>query len=742
MKFLVLGANFNNKGAQAMLFVTISELKTRFPGCEILFLSSDKKQDGYNLRFLYDYNSWEFAKGGANAIRALLRVPYYKIKGKQTSYRSLFDFLKQLKSVDAFIDISGYALSSQRGYIRSRNYLDQIRIAKRFNKPYFIMPQSIGPFEYGKFKKKMDKKLKKYLSYPVIIFPREREGYELLKEKYGLTNIRLSNDLVLQNRKVNTDLVFANKYEKCFITLPNKELVAIIPNIRNFEFASKEQVLNIYSKVIKKLRSLNKTVYLLRHSDEDFEVCNLIYSTLEDKTGVIVLNEDLDCLQFGDVISQFEFVIASRFHSIVHSLKSGVPVISLGWAIKYENLLNQFGLGRFVFDVRSDLDIEKLLSAIDDMNLNWKKERNKILILLERYQKENCFDIVSEYFTDAENKSHNCEINDMGISLMKFKIIIKNQLQKIGLHKNATTKKMFNYLARYNKYAFSDIKCNDVAQYEAVITRWYHTIEKGLSYNDYRPGFGRENIEKLLNLMEEYSTRYDVSAFFYETALSCLHQYVEMNEDYGHYDEALKKRIEALPGDCNDCGGFVCVERESVTHVKYHSFGDFLKSRHSIRAFSDESVDLEKLKKAISISQFTPSACNRQGWRTIIISSKDKITEVLSNQNGNRGFGQEIDKLLLIVCDIRYFNKNREFFQPFVDGGMYAENVINALHDVGLGSIPLSASLTNEQELAIRNIMKLQDYEVLILFIGVGNYPVMCKTAKSQRKPKIDIEVI
>ena len=153
-------------------------------------------------------------------------------------------------------------------------------------------------------------------------------------------------------------------------------------------------------------------------------------------------------------------------------------------------------------------------------------------------------------------------------------------------------------------------------------------------------------------------------------------------------------------------------------------------------------ADIERVKKAITLAQQTPSACNRQGWRTIIIDDKDTIKKVLENQNGNEGFGQEFDKLLLVVTDLRYFNKNRELFQPYIDGGMYAQSVLYALHFEHIAACPLSASLKREQEEHIRSILRLPEAEVPILLIGIGNYPEdKCQTTRSERKEP-DIQVI
>ena len=44
-KVLIVGANFNNKGAQSMLFITVDELKRRVPDSEIYYAGCDVFDD-------------------------------------------------------------------------------------------------------------------------------------------------------------------------------------------------------------------------------------------------------------------------------------------------------------------------------------------------------------------------------------------------------------------------------------------------------------------------------------------------------------------------------------------------------------------------------------------------------------------------------------------------------------------------------------------------------------------------
>ena len=236
------------------------------------------------------------------------------------------------------------------------------------------------------------------------------------------------------------------------------------------------------------------------------------------------------------------------------------------------------------------------------------------------------------------------------------------------------------YLKKYQKYAFDETgNLSDEKQFEACITRLYHTIEKGLAFPEFRPGFGKSNLEKLLRLMKAYAAAFDTDTFFYRTALSCLQAYIRKNREYGYEDSGLEEQIRNLPGEPNDCGGVIVVRPISVNELGTMDYASFVKSRHSIRHFSQNPVDLEKTINAIRLAQHTPSACNRQGWKARIVTDKKVRSELLKNQNGNRGFGEEINQIIVVTSDLRFFNQERELYQAFIDGGMYAQSIMRVL---------------------------------------------------------------
>src|SRR5690606_22797023 len=47
-------------------------------------------------------------------------------------------------------------------------------------------------------------------------------------------------------------------------------------------------------------------------------------------------------------IANCDLVIGSRFHALIAALSQGIPAAALGWSHKYAELLQSFGLQRFV----------------------------------------------------------------------------------------------------------------------------------------------------------------------------------------------------------------------------------------------------------------------------------------------------------------------------------------------------------------------------------------------------------
>lgn len=97
------------------------------------------------------------------------------------------------------------------------------------------------------------------------------------------------------------------------------------------------------------------------------------------------------------------------------------------------------------------------------------------------------------------------------------------------------------------------------------------------------------------------------------------------------------------------------------------------------------------------------------------------------------GFYNDIHCCIVVTADMKGF-LHYEPFQCYVDGGLYAQNLINALHFMGMGTIPLSFGFYDSKLSGIRKAFDIPENEVMILVIGVGILPDDVKIAESTRK--------
>ncbi len=389
---IVTGAGFANKGAQAMTFIVVDEMKKRFPDHRILVLSADDLQrpESERKKFTFDFMGWYPIKFARAQNNPLLKLAY------RLHHRAEWTEMYQIyHNTDLMLDISGYALGSDWSASICTDYLDHLEFARAFHIPVYLLPQSFGPFAYTYPEGEViERRTAELLPYARAIFAREQEGLDALQNRYHLKNVQLLPDLVLNNRGIDAKNIYHQ--------LPESQLpdivpgsVAVVPNAQNFFKADAGFATAVYTAAIKSLLRYNKKVYILSHSMPDAEICRLLKAEFQEDSRVVLLERELNCLEFSALLKSFKYVFASRFHSIVHSYKCNVPVIALGWARKYHDLLGQFGQKDYLLDIRESDALFRVDEVIQRMEQRYSGERSVIAAQLELVQRENIFDLIT-----------------------------------------------------------------------------------------------------------------------------------------------------------------------------------------------------------------------------------------------------------------------------------------------------------------------------------------------------------
>lgn len=378
-----------------MLFTVVNEVRDRYPDAEFYYLPLDYYKEGcfqnvsdYRFHFVVDDKAGEDfpAKFGALQI-ALRSANIRKILRNAQQYGEVLALSRLWDRLDVLIDVSGYSLTSKFGISSINRVLRMLNTAKAHGVKTILLPQSYGPFD---FPEDVCKRIGAALSDADLLFAREQDGIEQLREHCGVTNAVLSPDIVLQAKEIKWENVFVREPKLQYPVLKTSGNVGIVPNGETVRNGKHDSVLNMYRMILKELRAAGKEVYIFRHSN-DLPLCREIYALIRDDEHCHLIEDEIDCLSYGPFVRQFDFIVASRFHSIVHAYREGVPALVLGWAIKYQALTALLGQEAYVFDVQN-IDGERLAAELQVLNNNHKQESSLIGEKLAQLQKDSCFE--------------------------------------------------------------------------------------------------------------------------------------------------------------------------------------------------------------------------------------------------------------------------------------------------------------------------------------------------------------
>lgn len=330
----------------------------------------------------------------------------------------------------------------------------------------------------------------------------------------------------------------------------------------------------------------------------------------------------------------------------------------------------------------------------------------------------------------------------------RFKKAIRNTLRNLRTlpqilplvwigARNGAYLECFSYdVLRYWKYSGRPGDDRTRTHLRSRIVMDYHRIEKGLSLSNTREGFGVVAAKELVGNLRTYLAKYGADEAT-EVAISVLREYETFNLQSGSSNAMVCDALAEFErkGDARAIcrGGTLQRKREEVLAAAQMDLSRFFSSRHSVRHFSGKEVEQSLLEQAVQMAIYTPSVCNRQSGRVHLLKSPEVKREALKWQNGNRGFAELIDKVLIVTSEVECFVHPTERYQAWVDGGMFAMSLVYALHSLGLGTCCLNWDVIPDADRGLRQAVGLPDNETVIMLIAVGHLPDEFSVAASTR---------
>lgn len=327
----------NNAGVQYRLFLPDSQF-------------GDQKKHEYKIgNNIITFEDCYYPKG--ISLKENLKIALKVVAERENKGRKI------LKSSDYILDIGqGDSFADIYGEYRFK-MIDRIHhLARKYKKPYCILPQTIGPFN--------DKKI-------------AHQAHEsIANASYCMTRDRQSYDYVVKNipeqKKIAEyiDVAFFMPYEKIeqepgytHIGLNISSLLWNGGYTQNNQFGLKCDYKKIVKEIIDYFLSLKHTkVHLIPHVvgaertiENDYAVSYDLWRSYNNQ-NLILAPLALSPIDIKDYIAGMDFFIGARMHATIGAFSSGVPVVPMAYSRKFNGLFVDTLQYDAMVDMKTDVD--------------------------------------------------------------------------------------------------------------------------------------------------------------------------------------------------------------------------------------------------------------------------------------------------------------------------------------------------------------------------------------------------
>lgn len=320
--------------------------------------------------------------------------------------------------------------------------------------------------------------------------------------------------------------------------------------------------------------------------------------------------------------------------------------------------------------------------------------------------------------------------------ISKIKATVKDALFKHQL------KRLYDADAKYQMRYLRGLAQESKDKSDAEIMLVMHALEKGMSFKVKKKGFGKEKSSALVDLLNKHLISYGVDDQV-AVATNILHGYLQ--DAFSVEDIDVRKKIEDYLSEHKDLLKESTGGAKSVTKpVDILSYEDVLRlysSRVSVREYSNQPLSKEEIDKAINLARTSPSACNRQAARVYVVKDEQLKRSIMDNQLGDQGWCNGADTLFVVTEKATYFGNLYERSEPFIDGGMFAMNLVMGLHSQGIASCCKMYVREPQIDKIIRGLLSIPENEIPIILILAGHYPEHSVTSPISIKNIINYEI-
>lgn len=153
-----------------------------------------------------------------------------------------------------------------------------------------------------------------------------------------------------------------------------------------------------------------------------------------------------------------------------------------------------------------------------------------------------------------------------------------------------------------------------------------------------------------------------------------------------------------------------------------------IKSRRSIRSYSDRKIEEDKLKKVLEAGRLAPSAGNMQEWKFVVVQDQD-LKEKLGTAANNQRFIAKAD-VIIVGCatEIEEIMTCGQYTYP-IDLAIAMDHMSLQAVQEGLGTCWIGAFKEDE----VKKILGIPP-EVRVVELMPLGYPLFMPEPRSRKK--------
>jgi nitroreductase len=141
-----------------------------------------------------------------------------------------------------------------------------------------------------------------------------------------------------------------------------------------------------------------------------------------------------------------------------------------------------------------------------------------------------------------------------------------------------------------------------------------------------------------------------------------------------------------------------------------------IRTRRSIRAYTDQDVSDELVRHLLEAAMMAPSAGNEQPWHFVVIRDRATLDEI-PNFHPHSGMLKHAP-LAVLICGDETLEKYKGYWVQ--DCSAATQNLLLEAHARGLGAVWLGIHPIDERVAGMRKLLGMPDHAIPFALISIG----------------------